>query len=393
MAQTAQPHEEKIPEIVGGTEAAPGAWPWQVALVRADEPDAYKGQFCGGTLVAATWVLTAAHCVNDQNANEIDVVLGRHKLSSSDGERIGVAEILIHPVYVSWRLGSDLALLRLSQGSAQSTVLVDANKDVPAEARALRAAVTGWGATEDRWYGSDVLREVSVPLVTRDVCNAPEAYAGRVTSDMLCAGYLKGGKGACYGDSGGPLLIPSPQGTAWMQVGIVSWGPAGCNREEGYSVFTRVASFEQWIQACLINVNSPACSGSDKYEPDNEAGRAMQIAVGGSVQNHNFHRADDVDWLKFNAKQSTTYLIETVNLGLKTDTILWLFESNGATAITYNDDDGNDYRASRIVWTAPRDDTFFIEVENYHDTTGAEARYGLKVVELNQHIYLPIVAR
>jgi hypothetical protein len=390
-AQSNEPTETNQPDIMGGREATPGAWPWQAALVNADIANARVGQFCGGSLIAGDWVLTAAHCVDDVRADEIAVVLGRHALSSTTGERIAVQEIIIHPAYKWWGTGADLALLRLVQVSAQTPITVDAENSTLAETRAARATVTGWGAMEGNFSGSDTLREVAIPLVARDICNAPEAHAGRVTAEMLCAGYAKGGKGACYGDSGGPLMIPQSENAGWLQVGIVSWGPAGCDRQDGYSIFTRVASFQPWIQACLLDANSTICSGGDEYEPDNMAAQATLIAADGARQLHTFHRADDVDWLKFNANQGRTYLIETLDLGVTSDTIVWLLASGGVSAITYSDDSSDNDRASRIIWTAPADDTFLLQVENYRKMTGAEARYAVRVFELTQHLYLPVV--
>lgn len=392
-AQSSEPTDANQPDIMGGREATPGAWPWQAALVSADVTNAYFGQFCGGSLIAGDWVLTAAHCVDDVRADDVAVVLGRHTLSSTTGERIAVQEIIIHPAYKAWWAGSDLALLRLAQASTQTTITLDAHENAPAETQAARGTVTGWGATEDQFSGSDVLREVAIPLVARDICNAPEAHNGRVTVDMLCAGYAKGGKGACYGDSGGPLMIPKPQSSEWLQVGIVSWGPAGCDRQDGYSIFTRVASFQSWIQACLLDAHSAACSGGDEYEPDNTAAQATLIATDGVRQLHTFHRGDDVDWLKFQAKRGSTYVIETLDLGATSDTILWLLENGGVSAITYSDDTSDNERASRIVWTAPTDDTFMLQLENYRKTTGNQARYALQVIELTQHTYLPVAQR
>src|SRR5688500_18515972 len=83
----AQQAPEEDPEIVGGREAEPGAWPWQAALVQAQSANAFNGQFCGGTLIAPEWVLTAAHCVDaGEEPGELHVVLGRHQLSTDAGE-------------------------------------------------------------------------------------------------------------------------------------------------------------------------------------------------------------------------------------------------------------------------------------------------------------------
>ncbi|KAF8792380.1 Plasminogen like protein [Argiope bruennichi] len=61
--------------MVGGEEAVPNSWPWQVSLQTATvEPN---GHFCGGTLINTLWVLTATHCVvGKANPGDIKIVLG-----------------------------------------------------------------------------------------------------------------------------------------------------------------------------------------------------------------------------------------------------------------------------------------------------------------------------
>jgi len=390
-AQT--PATADTPTIIGGHEAEIGAWPWQAALIDAGEPDAAQGQFCGGALIAAQWVLTAAHCVEGESAAAVEVVLGRHRLSSPGGERLAVDTILTHPDYRSYLSGSDLALLHLAHPSTQTPLPIDNNASLPAELRALRATVIGWGAT-DTTSGSEVLREASIPLVAREVCNAGYFTDGLVTPGMICAGYPKGGKGSCYGDSGGPLMIATDVAPGWLEVGIVSWGPSGCRAQNQYGVYTRVASFQPWIQQCLDNLAGAGCIGGDNYEPDNQPAQASQIAGLSSVtnsvsQSHTIHDARDTDWVQLDVTAGSTYIIETQAVNLVGDTILWLYQNDGITALAYDDDSGEDTYGARLVWRAPTDDTIYIQVESYWRNSRID--YTLRITELNTAYHLPLI--
>ena len=264
------------PGIVGGEEAEPGAWPWMAALVFSSEPNAYRGAFCGGVLIAAQWVLTAAHCAERSQPSDIDVVIGRLILSGSGGERISVSEIVRHPSYNRRTMDSDIALLRLVSASSQPTIRsIDADEE-SLFAPGTMATVTGWGLTDpdDESSYTDELRQVSVPVVSNAVCNAPQAYGGDVTSNMLCAGYAQGGQDSCSGDSGGPLMVPNAQGIGWLHAAIVSWAD-GCAEPHKYGVYTRVADFTQWIEshvgplptATLAPTSTPTSPPADTSTP------------------------------------------------------------------------------------------------------------------------------
>jgi len=241
--------EESDTQVIGGGEAEPGEWPWMVALVLAPVEDAYDGHFCGGTLIAPEWVLTAAHCVEDLQIPYIDVVLGRHDLHSDEGERIGIEEKIIHPNYNPSILDSDLALLKLERPSSQQFIQISPKlqnnpQTFPPE---IKSVVTGWGNTSpDEMDYPERLQEVELPIVAREVCNAPEAYAGDVTENMLCAGYAQGGEDSCKGDSGGPLMSFDVIQSQWTQVGIVSWGE-GCAEPNHYGVYTNLELFSEWV--------------------------------------------------------------------------------------------------------------------------------------------------
>lgn len=237
-----------IPRIIGGNPASEGEYPWMAALVQADEPDNYDGQFCGGTLIDANWILTAGHCVVGSRVEDIHVVLGATNLNEVGGiQRIEVAEIILAPGYNDVTLDSDFALLRLKEPAQTPFTPIAVVDDASLANPGVFSTVTGWGdTTNGEGEFPAQLQEVQLPIVDLAAANAIPEYGGTLSANMLPAGYAQGGKDSCSGDSGGPLLVPSPVSPGWAQAGVVSFG-IECAAPGIYGVYTRIGNFRHFV--------------------------------------------------------------------------------------------------------------------------------------------------
>lgn len=239
-------------------------YPWMVALMSSS-----GAQFCGGTLVASKYVVTAAHCMfYDQNAQqpvpktEVNVRIGDHDLAAT-GETsiaektIAVTNIFNHESYApaGGSLNNDITVLELAEE-------VDINTYTPAclaqtsdtdTFNGKTAQVYGWGTTSSGGQSSSKLLEVSVPVVTSTQC---ATSMGPMENGQICAGG-EAGKDSCQGDSGGPLSYES--NGQHILIGDVSYGD-GCAQAGKYGVYGRISFYRTWIEG---KMSSPKfCGGT-----------------------------------------------------------------------------------------------------------------------------------
>ena len=240
------------PRIGGGTPAAIQDFPWQVVLVDGTAPLDIRIPFCGGSIIASNWVITAAHCVTGvDKAADIDIISGSaYPKFVNQGDRVKVARIVSNENYVANTWENDIALLKLVRPvKLGSPIRLPANNlQVPVNAK---ATVSGWGAVTAYGPMVDKLLKADVPIVANSTCNEKESYDGGVKPGMICAGYRAGGLDACQGDSGGPLMI-KVNGIPTL-VGIVSWG-LGCAQRLKYGVYTRMTAYVDWVDKSMSGV-------------------------------------------------------------------------------------------------------------------------------------------
>jgi hypothetical protein len=233
-------------KITGGTDASIADFPWQVYLKAGN-------YFCGATIIAPDWVITAAHCTENDNgtqipASQMSIVVGADNPSSStQGKKYLISEAIAHENYNNTTLENDIAVLKvngvINYPNAVPIKLVSPS-DVAdgATAPGAMAWVTGWGLINvtPNVFPSK-LQKVQLPLVTN--LQASVAWSSIPATDMM-AGYLNGNKDACNGDSGGPLVVPVLG--EYKLAGIVSWGSSKCNT---YGAYTRTSLFLDWIKS------------------------------------------------------------------------------------------------------------------------------------------------
>ncbi|XP_055560807.1 acrosin-like [Falco cherrug] len=256
LGHHAQPRgNQPLCDITPGAKGILGNWivsiqnPWQAGT----------GHTCGGSLISAQWVLTAAHCFIEASYITMwRVVIGATRLTQlgPEAQVRNIKRLLLHQGYSNITQRNDIALLELDQpvqcnAYVQLACVPDASLRV---SQLKNCYISGWGATTARceYRGStpgrstDVLQEAQVRLIDVNVCNSSRWYRGAIHTHNVCAGYPQGGIDTCQGDSGGPLVCQDSSADYFWLVGVTSWG-RGCARARQPGVYTSTQHFYDWI--------------------------------------------------------------------------------------------------------------------------------------------------
>ncbi|KAL3674683.1 hypothetical protein V7S43_000623 [Phytophthora oleae] len=245
--------------IYGGSEADASKYPYIVSL---REDDADGSTYCGGTLIASQYLVTAAHCVKTDEATIYASIGSAFGSGSGDGQQVKVVEGYRHPMYNKSKHLYDVGVLKLEKEVTTNTADLCAADGSDNEVGTV-ATVRGWGLTENGSQ-SFLLEEVNVKIVSSAECN--KEYSDRITEGMLCAGEGDG-KDTCNGDSGGPLIEND------KLIGIVGWG-GKCGANAG--VYTRVSFVLDYI-------NDIVSGGTGSSFTESAAGSTSEDKSSGST--------------------------------------------------------------------------------------------------------------
>lgn len=225
-----------VDKIIGGYECPPNSQPWQIYLTNDGE------RWCGASLINASWAVSAAHC--NTVANRLTVYLGKQNIDvvETTEQRISAEKVFPHPEFKFPSLDNDIMLIKLKEPAVFNQYVQPIPLATSCSSEGEQCLVSGWGYTKVGL--PSVLQCLDLAVLSRLDCE--HVYENKFTQNMLCAGFIKGGKGVCHGDSGSPLVCSGELR------GVVSWGK-GC-AEPGYpGVYVEVCRYTDWIATTIAN--------------------------------------------------------------------------------------------------------------------------------------------
>jgi secreted trypsin-like serine protease len=237
--------------VIGGTNASPGAWPWQLSQQRFGTAWSHS---CGASLLSSNKALSAAHCVDGAAPNILRVVAGQHDRTDYTGTQISdVAGFTMHEQYNNGAasFANDIAILDLQAaistgGNVALATLPPNNND---QFVGAGCTITGWGRTSSSNTLPNILQQAPLSPISTSECQSRVGSIGTIWANHICVYDSSNQRGACNGDSGGPLNCPN--GGDFYVAGVTSFviQSGGACQVSYPSVYTRTSTYLGWIAA------------------------------------------------------------------------------------------------------------------------------------------------
>jgi len=241
-------------QVIGGTNAQAGAWPWQLSQQRGSGSS--WSHSCGASLLSSRYALSAAHCVDGAPVAQVRVIAGLHDRSNTAGtQTANLSGYRMHEQYNNnaATYANDIAILTFSSnintgGNVQFATLPANNNNNFA---GTTCVITGWGRTSSSNTLPNVLQQANVGILTQAQC-VSQASGASIWANHICIYDSANTRGACNGDSGGPVNCPVSGGYQVAGIASFVFQSAGACLPSRPSVYTRTSTYLTWI-----NNNTP----------------------------------------------------------------------------------------------------------------------------------------
>ncbi|XP_063247871.1 serine protease 55-like [Prinia subflava] len=241
--------------IGAGTDVQPGEFPWLVSI------QSHGKHICGGTIISALWILTAAHCFAEQLPPDLTVAVGGVDLNLPLEEH-SPDSLILHEEFNRTSLQNDIALILLSNPIEFSEEKIPVCLPFVCDMDVWQHC---WAAgLENTSAASHVLQKTQTKLISREKCL--EQIPHLVESVMCAEAEQGGGGGGCQVDSGGPLVCSSWNTMKWFQVGVISGG------KPSHRILTPVYSYHDWIE------KETAIRGKPFFTEGVDSGARLRVA-------------------------------------------------------------------------------------------------------------------